>query len=226
VKGRFALAAAVLLLASSCRPGRPALGPVPDRLESVQGHASIRHTRGGQAGRARLAFLLLPPGRAVLEALDPLNRTIFEVGVEGEEATVLVPSRKACWTGPRAEVLESGLGFPLGVAEMAEMLSGRWGASLGGESLFSGWELARDGQGRVDGGRRPGFSFRVDEFFPRRAVPRKIGYSSGDGSGALTVLSITFNAAASGAGRLPLRIPESYIRLTRAEMERLLRDAD
>ncbi len=220
MKGRFALAAALLLLSLACRPGRPARGPGPDRLESLRGQASIRHVRGGQSGRARLAFLLLPPGRAFLEAFDPLNRTIFQVAVEGEEATLLVPRRRAYWAGARAEVLEAGLGFPLAVGEMAEMLSGRWPGGT------AGWELDRDGQGRVAGGRREGFSFRVDEFFPRRGVPRRIGYASAAGSGSLSVSSLGFNDPAAGAGLPPLRIPSAFIRLTRAEMERLLRDAD
>lgn len=226
MKGRFALGAAILLLAASCRPGRPVLGPLPERIDSVQGYASIRHIRGGQAGRARLAFLLRPPTRAVLEALDPLNRTIFEVLVEGEEATLIVPSRKAYWSGARAEVLEAGLGFPLSVAEMAGMLSGRWPSSTDGAGLFAGWDLARDGQGLVSGGRRGGFSFRVDEFFPRRSVPRKIGYATADGSGTLTVLRLSFNAAAAGGELSPRTIPPSFLRLSRAEMERLLRDED
>lgn len=226
MKGRYALVAAALLLASACRPPRPALGPVPDRLESVQGQASLRHARGGRAGRARLAFFLLPPGRAFLEVLDPLNRTIFQVAIEGEEAILVVPSRKACWSGPRVEVMESGLGFPLSVAEMAGLLGGRWAAPPPEAGLAEGWRIDRDDRGRVAGGRRGGFSFRVEEFFPRRDVPRRIGYASADGGGALTVLSLAFNAAASGPGPAPPRIPASYTLLTRAEMERLLRDAD
>ena len=42
--------------------------------------------RSGASGRARLAFLLVPPGLARLEALDPLNRALFQVAVDGEEA--------------------------------------------------------------------------------------------------------------------------------------------
>jgi outer membrane biogenesis lipoprotein LolB len=221
LRGRFAIGAAALLLAASCRTGRPILGPVPDRIESIQGHASLRVARLGGAGRARLAFWLQPPGRARLEALDPLNRTIFQVAVEDETATLLVPSRKAYWTGARAEVLEAGLGFPLSVAEMAGMLSGCWTSA-------AGWDLTRDGLGRIGGGRREGFSFRVDEFFPSRPIPRKIVFAAADGSGALTVLGLSFNApnqAGAGADQ-PAAVPPSFVRLTRAEMERLLRDED
>ncbi|MDD8025252.1 MAG: hypothetical protein PHI34_01975 [Acidobacteriota bacterium] len=225
MKGRFAVGAAILLLAAACRTGRPILGPIPERIESIRGEASLRLARTGGAGRARLAFLLQPPGRASLEALDPLNRTIFRVMIEGETATLIVPSRRAYWTGARTEVLAAGLGFPLSVAEMAGMLCGRW-ASAAGPDAPVGWDLTRDGQGRIGGGRREGFSFRVDEFFPRRPIPRKIVFASADGSGALTVRGLSFNIPAGAGALQPAAIPLSFVRLTGAEMQRLLRDED
>lgn len=220
MKGRVVIAASVLLLAAACRPGRIALGPVPERIESVQGYASIRTIRSGAASRARLAFRLVPPGMARLEALDPLNRTIFQVTVDGEEAVLVVPSRKAFWSGPRADVLDAGLGFPLSAAEMAGLLAGR-----GPDAPADEWALIRDGQGRIDSGSRRGFSFRVEEFFPRADVPRRISFTAEEASGTLTVLGLTFNAAAPGASA-PLRIPPGYARLTKPEMTRLLRDED
>jgi hypothetical protein len=220
LKGRVVVAASVLLLAAACRPGRIELGPVPERIESVQGYASIRTIRSGASARARLAFRLVPPGIARLEALDPLNRTIFQVSVDGEEAVLIVPSRKAFWSGPRADVLDAGLGFPLSAAEMAGLLAGRGPAVPDAE-----WTLIRDGQGRIVSGSRQGFSFRVEEFFSRAAVPRRLGFTAAEASGSLTVLGLTFNAAAPDAGA-PLRIPPGYARLTKAEMTRLLRDED
>jgi hypothetical protein len=225
VKARLFVGAAVLFLIAACRPGRLALGPLPERIESIQGSASIRYSRGGASARARLEFLLVPPDRARLAALDPLSRTIFMVGVEGDEAALVVPSRKAYWTGARADVLEAGLGFPLDVAEMISLLSGRWPDSPDGPGRPAGWTLTRDGQGRIAAGSREGFEFRVDEFFPRAAVPRKIVFQAAASSGALTVLGLTANAASPDASRPPA-VPPSFVRLTRSEMERLLRDED
>jgi hypothetical protein len=225
VKGRIAIGAAVLLLAVACRPGRLSLAPLPERIESIQGSASIRYSRGGATARAKLVFLLVPPERAGLEALDPLSRTIFSVVVEGEEATLVVPSRKAYWTGARADVLEAGLGFPLSVAEMVGLLSGRWPDGPDGAGRPAGWTLTRDAQSRVVAGSRNGFDFRVDELFPRSAVPRKLGFQAATSSGSLTVLGLTANEAGPAAVRPPA-IPRSFVRLTRLEMERLLRDED
>jgi hypothetical protein len=225
VKARFFVGAAFLLLAVACRPGRPALGPLPERIESLQGFASIRYSRGGSSARARLAFRLVAPDRAGLEALDPLNRTLFTVGVEGEDATLIVPSRKAYWTGARADVLDAGLGFPLSVAEMIGLLSGRWPEGPDGQARPAGWTLTRDGEGRIAAGRRDGFDFRVDEFFTRTAVPRKLVFRAANSSGTLTVLGLTANEAGSDAMRPPA-VPPSFARLTRSEMERLLRHED
>lgn len=225
MKGRIAVAASALLLLASCRPGRPVLGPVPDRIASIQGHASIRTNRSGASARARLAFRLVPPGMARLEALDPLNRTIFTVSVDGEDAVLVVPSRKAYWSGPRADVLEAGLGFPLSVAEMAGLLTGRGPAAAAEAGSDMAWTLSRDGRGRVVSGSRRGFSFGVDEFFSQGAVPRRISFAAGDVSGSLTVLGLAFNATPLEANEPP-KIPPSYARLTKAEMIRLLRDED
>ncbi len=225
MKGRIVVAASALLLLASCRPGRPVLGPVPDRIASIQGHASIRTNRSGASARARLAFHLVPPGIARLEALDPLNRTIFTVSMDGEEAVLVVPSRKAYWSGPRADVLDAGLGFPLSVVEMAGLLTGRGPAVSEAAGSDAAWTLSRDGRGRVVSGSRRGFSFGVDEFFSQGAVPRRIGFAAADVSGTLTVLGLAFNATPPAADA-SAKIPSSYARLTKAEMIRLLRDED
>jgi hypothetical protein len=225
LKGRIVVVASALLLFASCRPGRMVLAPIPDRIESVQGHASIRTNRSGASARARLAFRLVPPLLARLEALDPLNRTIFTVLVDGEEAVLVVPSRKAYWEGPRTDVLDAGLGFPLSVVEMAGLLTGRGPAASEADGTDAAWTLTRDGQGRIVSGSRQGFSFGVDEFFSRAGAPRRIRFAAADVSGALTVLGLTFNAAVPEAAA-SLRIPPAYARLTKAEMTRLLRDED
>jgi hypothetical protein len=225
LKGRIVVAASALLLLASCRPGRPVLGPVPERIESVQGHASIRTNRSGASARARLAFRLVPPLLARLEALDPLNRTIFTVSVDGDEAVLIVPSRKAYWSGPRTDVLDAGLGFPLSVVEMAGLLTGRGPSAPEAAGEDAAWTLSRDVKGRVVSGSRRGFSFGVDEFFSQAGVPRRIRFAAADVSGTLTVLGLSFNAAAPEAAVSP-RIPPAYARLTKAEMTRLLRDED
>ena len=221
----MALLAAAVLLVPSCRPRTPVLGPVPERIVEIEGFASLRYERGGASNRVRLAFILAPPGRGRLDVLGPIGRLIFNVVVEEPEAVLLVPSKKACWQASREEVLAAGLGFPLDIAEIGRLLSGRWKETSGSPGDPAGWTLERDASGRVRGGGREGFVFRVEEFFPAAEIPRRFSFSGSDGSGMLSILSLAFNRAGAEAA-LGIAIPSSYSRLSRAEMERLLRDED
>ncbi len=191
----------------------------------MEGFASLRYERSGVSNRIRLAFILAPPGRARLEAHDPLGRRIFEVAVDEPEAALILPSKKACWRASREEVMDAGLGFPLDIAEIGRILSGHWEDASGTAGDPAGWTLFRDASGRVRGGEREDFVFRVEEFFPFTGIPRRFSFSGLESSGILSILSLAFNRAGAEAA-LKVEIPSSYARLSRAEMERLLRDED
>jgi hypothetical protein len=214
-------AAALLgvLLSVSCRPSRPVLGPVPSEIRTLEGYASLRYSRGGASAKSRLAFLLAPPGRGRLEVLGPLNQRLFEVSIDEPDAVLILPSKRAYWRGPRADVFETGLGFPLDLPEIAALLLGRW------ENLDAGrgWTLDRDAAGRAAAGRRPGFEFRIEEFFPSAAIARRLSFRGDESAGTLTLLSIEFNASDPEA-RIGSSLPPGYARVPRAEMEKLLRD--
>jgi hypothetical protein len=216
---RAGVFAACCVLAAACRPARPALGPVPAEIHSVEGYASIRYSRGGGSAKSRLAFLLVPPGGGRLEALGPLNRSLFQVFIDEPDAVLVVPSKKAYWRGPRPEVLDSGLGFSLSLEEIAGILCGRFD----GPAFRSGWALDRDGERRVSAGRGKDFEFRVDEFFGGSTVPRRLTFLGSESSGTLTLLSLDFNSADADA-RIRASLPPGFARLSRAEMEKLLRD--
>ncbi len=217
-----ALAVSACIL-SACRPSRIALGPLPQRITEIEGQASLRYSRDGSMTRSRLAFVLVLPGRGRLQALDPLNRRLFEVDVEEPGAVLIVPSKKAYWKASRAEVLEAGLGFPLSIREMAGVISGRWEGPDEEVGVFSDWTLDRDSAGRVVSGSRSGFAFRVEEFFPGSSVPQRLSFFGTGSSGALTLLSLGFNASGAEAA-LGRPIPPSFVRLSRADMEKILRD--
>jgi len=206
-------------LAFSCRPAKPALGPVPSEIRTLEGYASIRYTRGGAAAKSRLAFLFAPPGRGRIEVLGPLNRHLFEVSVDEPDAVLIIASKRAYWRGPRAEVFETGLGFPLSLPEITALLLGRWD----GVAPDKSWALDRDPDGRVSAGRRPDFEFRIEEFFPDAAIARKLTFRGGESAGTLTILSIEFNTSDPEA-RIGSSIPPGYARVSRADMEKLLRD--
>jgi hypothetical protein len=206
-------------LAASCRPERLVLGPVPSEIRTLEGYASIRYSRAGASAKSRLAFLLAPPGRGRIEVLGPLNQRLFEVSVDEPEAVLILPSKRAYWRGPREEVFETGLGFPLSLPEIAALLLGRW------EGAFpdKGWALDRDAAGRAAAGRRPGFEFRIEEFFPAASIARKLSFRGGESAGTLTLLSVEFNTADPEA-RIGSSVPPGYVRVSRAEMEKMLRD--
>ena len=210
---------ASLFLAPSCRPAKLVLAPVPSEIRTMEGYASIRYNRGGASVKSRLAFLLAPPGRGRLEVLGPLNQRLFEVYVDEPEAVLILPSKKAFWRGPRREVFETGLGFPLSLPEISALLLGRWDDPVPAE----GWTLERDPDGRAAAGRRAGFEFRIEEFFPASSIARKLTFRGEESAGTLALLSIDFNMSDPEA-RIGSSIPPGYARVSRAEMEKLLRD--
>lgn len=189
----------------------------------MEGSASLRYSRNGTYSRSRLVFVLVLPGRGRLQALDPLNRRLFEVDIEEPEAILMVPSKKAYWQAPRAEVLEAGLGFPLSIREIAGVVSGRWEGLDDEAGGFSDWTLNREIEGRVVSGSRSGFAFRVEEFFPGSSVPRRLSFFGTGSSGALTLLSLSFKVSGAEAA-LGRPIPPSFVRLSREAMEKILRD--
>jgi hypothetical protein len=139
--------------------------------------------------------------------------------VDEPDAVLIIASKRAYWRGPRDEVFETGLGFPLSLPEIAALLLGRWD----GIAPDKGWSLDRDSAGRASAGRRPGFEFRIEEFFPASPIPRKLNFRGGESAGTLAVLSMEFNTADPEA-RIGSSIPPGYARVTRADMEKLLRD--
>jgi len=139
--------------------------------------------------------------------------------VDEPDAVLILPSKRAYWRGPRGEVFESGLGFPLSLPEIAALLLGRWD----GVGPDKGWALDRDSDGRVSAGRRPDFDFRIEEFFPAAPIARKLTFRGGENSGTLTVLSIEFNTSDPEA-RIGSSIPPGYVRVSRSDMEKMLRD--
>jgi hypothetical protein len=192
---------------------------VPSEIRTLEGYASIRYTRAGASTKSRLAFLLAPPGRGRIEVLGPINQRLFEVSVDEPDAVLILPSKKAYWRGPREEVFETGLGFPLSLPEIAALLLGRWP----GTAADAGWILDRDGAGRAASGRRPGFAFRIEEFFAGASIARQLSFQGGDSAGTLTLLSVEFNTADPDA-RIGSSLPPGYVRVSRAEMEKMLRD--
>jgi len=184
-------APALLLLFSalglfSCLPSNPAVTPVPSTVESMEGFATLRLARGGETAKSKLSFLFRLPGQGRVEVIDPLGRTASILFLDGEEAYLVLPGRRAYWKSSRDEVMSKLLGFALGLEDLAHILTGRG-------DLLSGWTLERDSQGRVIRGRSEDVQFEVRQFFEESPIPRLLVLIRAEDRGSLRILRLSFN---------------------------------
>lgn len=211
---------ALVSLASACLFVRPSIGPVPSTLHSLEGYASWRLVRDGATARSRFSFLLVLPGRGLIEVTDPLNRTVSRLFLEGESAYLVLPGKHAYWEAARREVLTKFLGFDFSPEELSALVSGK------GEGLH-GWDLETDGRARIIGGRRGDLTFSVGRFFDNGRLPQTIALSNGTDRGSLRVIRLRFNQPPrQDAFRLSFLNDERYRAVTWTEIEEWLRNED
>ncbi|MBM3293134.1 MAG: hypothetical protein FJY82_01275 [Candidatus Aminicenantes bacterium] len=208
-----------LLLLAACRPPGPVLLP-PAEIRAVEGLAVLRIVRAEASARTKFGFTIALPDRGRIDVLDPVGRTVLRFVVDGEEAFLVLLSKRVYARGGKDEVLERFIGFPVGLDELAGLLAGRWEA---GGAALPGWTLERDGRGRVAAGRRGDLSFAVQEFFRGGGVPRKVSFRGPGGAGSVTLLQAAFNR---GLAPLPSGFWERLRAVSWEEVERLLRDED
>lgn len=183
-------APALLLLSAlalfSCLPSRPAVTPVPLTVESVEGFATLRLARDGGTAKSKFSFLFRLPGQGRIEVLDPLGRTASLLFLDDELAYLVLPARRAYWKSGREEVMSKLLGFSLGLEDLTYILTGRG-------DLLHGWNLEKDGQGRVVHGRRDDLRFEVRQFFEPSPLPRLLVLTRAEDKGSLRILRLSFN---------------------------------
>ena len=190
------LAVVFLVACAACVSGPPILSPPPADVATLDGFGSLSLRGAGGSLRGRFSFLLSPPDMGRVEVLDPFGRTravlIFREGT----AAMILPSRRAYWSGPEEELMANFIGAGLSARDLAGLIGGRW--TEAGESGPAGWTLERDGEGRVRSGAKDGFRFEVEEFFAKTSVPRSVGISRAGDPGRLRVLQIRFNRPPRG----------------------------
>ncbi len=218
------LAAAAVFFLAACISGPPLLSPPPAHVETLDGFGSLSLRGAGGSLRGRFSFFLSLPDKGRIEVLDPFGRTRAVLIFRDGAAYMLLPSRKAYWTGPEEDLMERFFGFGLSARDLAGLLGGQWLAADTPEGGEGGvWTFERDGDGRAAVGRKAGFRFEVEEFFGKTSVPRSVGISRAGDPGRLRVLQIRFNRPPRGDvfGLSPLSGLE---RRTWVEIEELLRD--
>ncbi len=200
------------------------LAPPPAHVATLDGFGSLSLRGAGGSLRGRFSFFLSLPDQGRIEILDPFGRTRAVLIFRERTATMLLPSRKAYWTGPEEDLMQNFLGLGLSVRDLAGLIGGQWVPAEAQEGREGGgWAFERDRNGRVRAGAKGGFRFEVEEFFGRTSVPKAVGLSRSGEPGRLRVLQVRFNRPPRGDA-FGLSLPDSLIRRTWAEMEELLRD--
>ncbi len=214
---RLSPLALAAVLAAACRPPAAVLLPAGE-IASLEGYAGLKLERGGAVSRARLSFVLQPPERGRVEISDPLDRTIALILVAGPDAYLVLPSRRTYWRGPAEEAVGRLLGFPVSVAEMAGLLSGRGDPG-------PGWAVDRDAAGRPAAARRGGLEVTFEAFFSRSPVPRRISFVSAQAAGTFALSGLAFNRPPSGRA-FETGFLAAFVEATWEEIERLLGRGD
>jgi len=174
-------AAAVLLLAVACAPGRPALPtgagqPFADAPAALDAATSVcRGVRtwtaemslSGQSGRQKLRGRLiagLAPAALYLEAVAPFGRPIFRLAARDGRATLLLPrDGRVLRDAAPADVVEALTGVALDPDQLRALVSGCVApapVASGGRTYPGGWLAVDLGAGataflkRRDGGWR------------------------------------------------------------------------
>ncbi len=179
--------AAVLILAS-CFADRPSVAPLPPNVRSIEGYASLRLIREGKAAKSRMSFVFVIPDRGRVEVIDPLGRTVSILFLDGGQAYLVLPRKRAYWRAERDEAMTRLLGFSLSPEDMTHILTGR-------ADRLAGWTLEKDGRGRVVRGGRSDLRFEIRLFFEPGPLPQLVVLSGNGTSGSLRVLRLDFNQA-------------------------------
>jgi hypothetical protein len=214
------LLAAGLLLGAACRPGKILQTPLPERIRSIEGYASLRIIEGGESTRSKFAFFLESPNRGRIEVSNFLAGTVYRMIFAERAAFFVVPSRRVFWEGTEEEVLDRFLGFPLSLEEVARLFSGRWP-----DPQPEDWALQRDGAGRVVSGARGELRFAVEEFLDGSVLPAGVTFSHSRSRGRLSMLRIAFNVAPRD-GTFSLGFRDQFQRKTWDEILELIHDPD
>jgi hypothetical protein len=201
--GRAAASGLLILLvfASSCRPSRLQVLPVPPDVRTLEGYGTVKLVRDGESGRSRFSFVIEAGRRAKVEVLDAFNRSAAEIFLAPDEAYFVLRSEKAYWKAAPEDVVERFLGVRLGLDEVTGLLCGR---RPGGPE---------------------GFDFRVRETFPGGSAPRRVEFAGSGSEGTITVLALSFNAPVVESV-FALDFLATHAALTWTEMERILRRED
>lgn len=213
----------ILLLSFNCGPAGLQFSAIPERIQAVEGYASLRITANAGVSRTKFSFVFTLPHRGRIEVSDFLGRTIYQIFILPEAAYFVVPSRNLYWPSREEEIMEKFLGFRLSLEEAVRFLTGRWqDSSLPGH--LSGWTFRRDQQGRVTSGERGDLFFVIEEFAANSRQMRSLAFTHSHSRGRLKILQLQYNPDVLPGVYSP-EFLEDYMETTWEQIRALIDDA-
>lgn len=179
---------------SACQHAPISLGPLPSRIETIEGHASLRISGDQGSSRSKFAFVFQLPNRARIEVSGALGRVLYRILIVEGGAYFIVPSKRVYWQGREEQIIDKFLGFQLNLSEMINLLSGRW--RKGGEeieAIAEGWSLEKTQDGRIVSGQRGDLWFKITEFIDNTPFAQRLVFEHPLSSGQLKMLSMGLN---------------------------------
>ncbi len=185
-----------LVFSLSCRPSRVLLSPYPDKIETIEGFASLKITGEEGYSRSKFSFFFSIPDKGKIEAFDFLGRTIYQIIIEKERAFLVVPSKKIYWESTEERIIDTFIGAKMTLSEVICFLIGEWD-SLGEkreDKSQDPWIIKKDNKGRVIEGKKKDMSFTVSEYIDGTGLIRSLDFGNRFQKGTLKVLGIDFNS--------------------------------
>lgn len=197
VRGRLSplpLAVAIALVAvPACAPRPPRLVPPAGGVAAVEGVGSASVAGAEASVKGRFAFSFRRPDRGRVEAFDPLGRTVFLIVFRDGRGWFVLPNRKVYAEDDAGTMMGRVLGVALEPGDAVLLLSGVWPSDAAAAAGGDAWVPERDAEGRLASGRRGGYAFAVEAFFPGDGVPRAIGLAGPGTTGKIKVAKLAFD---------------------------------
>ena len=214
-----------LLILTGCLPTRVLLSPVPDRIERMEGYASLSLTGEEGSARSNFSFLFSLPDKGHIEVREFIIGSLYQIIITDGTAYFILPKKKVYWEGEEEEIIDKFLGFRLNLEEMISLFTGKWPAPIEGEETVSAWQLDRDSRGRILSGRREDLRFKVESFIEDTRLAQSFIFEHPASYGRLKFSHIDFNRPYNERA-FSTAFQKRYQRKTWEEIQALLNDAD
>ncbi|MBC7362267.1 MAG: hypothetical protein H5U06_08315 [Candidatus Aminicenantes bacterium] len=177
-----------IFLTVSCLPRSPRI-ILPAEINNLGGEATFYVRSPEREGRSRLGFYFELPDRVRLEIFNPFGGLESLLWLNGRQAILYIPKEKVFWRGESRWITADFLGGEMEASELVGVFSARW-------SVFTpddGWEVFRDEEGRVLGGKKGGLKFEIKETFPGTEMPKTVYFEAENFKVRVRLLKLRFN---------------------------------